>query len=268
MHWLHVLQNTDSFSACSLHLSLQAELDATSSVSLEQFVSLLFRVSSCWVTSSTHLKINRLNRIDLHSKMCKINRTFSIIPAIYQLMNMQWCSTMRTLRPLLCQPSSNAQIATQFTTMGAKVSVPQSFHANETSKHIGQRFDCRIWISHRRMIWGHIDWWWSWWHAWRWTWSRIWGQRSFVCFGSLKRASSSCGCWSHDRFVFCLVWSILQIGTHIWIIDLNWSLILIRVVGPTGSWITEIWHIFHFMPKSFPSSAGATIEIDHKSRSK
>ena len=154
MHWLHVLQNTDSFSACSLHLSLQAELDAASSVSLEQLVSLLFRVSSCWVTSSTHLKVNRLNRIDLHSKMCKINRTFSIIPAIYQLMNMQWCSTMRTLRPLLCQPSSNAQIATQFTTMGAKVSIPQPFHANETSKHIGQRFDCRIWISHRRMIWG------------------------------------------------------------------------------------------------------------------
>ena len=102
MHWLHVLQNTDSFSACSLHLSFPAELDATSSVSFEQLVSLLFKVSSCWVTSSTHLKVNRLNRIDLHSKMCKINRTFSIIPAINQLMNMQWCSTMRTLRPLLC----------------------------------------------------------------------------------------------------------------------------------------------------------------------
>ena len=48
---------------------------------------------------------------------------------------------MWTLRPLLCQPTSDAEIATKFGTVWTQMSILQLLHANETSENITETFN-------------------------------------------------------------------------------------------------------------------------------
>ena len=58
--------------------------------------------------------------------------------AIDELVDVEAGSTMRTLRPLLCQPSPDAHVAAQLGAVRTEVGVTQLLHADETPEHLSQ----------------------------------------------------------------------------------------------------------------------------------
>ena len=59
-------------------------------------------------------------------------------PAVDELVYVEAGSAVRTLRPLLCQPSPDAHVAAQFGAVRTEVGVTQLLHADEAPEHLGQ----------------------------------------------------------------------------------------------------------------------------------
>ena len=61
-----------------------------------------------------------------------------ISPTVDQFMDVETRSAVGTLRPLLCQPASDAHVAAELGAVGTQVSIAQLLHADEAPEHLGQ----------------------------------------------------------------------------------------------------------------------------------